>query len=59
MLRKLFHSGESTGHSAAKKPEADSNGNRNTEFAEMVVRLERFEGDTCSQSNARTSDKKV
>ncbi|KAE9351670.1 hypothetical protein PF008_g5817 [Phytophthora fragariae] len=47
MLRKLFHSGGAlespaspTGQSAATK---DSNGNRATEFADMVVRLERFE----------------
>ncbi|OWZ08814.1 hypothetical protein PHMEG_00018583, partial [Phytophthora megakarya] len=52
MLRKLFHSGgarESTSSSinsdATKKTEADGNGNRDTEFAEMVERLERFEAD--------------
>ncbi|KAG6590885.1 Kinase A-anchor protein [Phytophthora cinnamomi] len=47
MLRKLFHSGGASegaaspiGHNAAK---VDSNANRGTEFAEMVVRLECFE----------------
>lgn len=47
MLRKFFGSGgvsESTTSSfATKKSEVESNGNHNTEFAEMVVRLERFE----------------
>ncbi|GMF49986.1 unnamed protein product [Phytophthora fragariaefolia] len=44
MLRKFFHSGSTSDSTAAKKPKAGSDGNRATEFADMVERLERFEG---------------
>lgn len=63
MLRKFFHSGgasdgtaSSMSLDAAKRSEAESHGNRDTKFAEMVMRLERFEGDSAKAEYVRCTE---